>query len=64
MMSSACGPGPVGEGAKFWLAVLTDLSNRGVADVFFPVCDDLKGTTRRGERRVTVDHRADLIRPP
>ena len=32
-----------GESAKFWLAVLTDLKNRGVADVFFLVCDGLKG---------------------
>jgi putative transposase len=32
-----------GEGAKFWMAVLTDLRNRGVRDVFFVVCDGLKG---------------------
>ena len=32
-----------GEGAKFWMSVLTDLSNRGVRDVFFLVCDGLKG---------------------
>src|SRR4051794_22753351 len=32
-----------GESAKFWMAVLTDLKNRGVADVFFLVCDGLKG---------------------
>jgi len=35
--------GTGGEGAKFWMAVLTDLKNRGVADVFFLVCDGLKG---------------------
>ena len=35
--------GSGGEGAKFWLAVLTDLKNRGVRDVFFVVCDGLKG---------------------
>jgi transposase-like protein len=35
--------GTGGEGAKFWLSVLTDLKNRGVADVFFVVCDGLKG---------------------
>ena len=35
--------GSGGEGAKFWMAVLTDLKNRGVADVFFLVCDGLKG---------------------
>jgi putative transposase len=32
-----------GESAKFWLSVLTDLKNRGVNDVFFLVCDGLKG---------------------
>jgi transposase-like protein len=32
-----------GESAKFWLAVLTELKNRGVRDVFFVVCDGLKG---------------------
>jgi transposase-like protein len=35
--------GAGGEGAKFWMAVLTDLRNRGVRDVFFLVCDGLKG---------------------
>ena len=32
-----------GESAKFWMAVLTELKNRGVTDVFFVVCDGLKG---------------------
>jgi transposase-like protein len=32
-----------GESAKFWMSVLSDLKNRGVADVFFIVCDGLKG---------------------
>lgn len=32
-----------GEGAKFWLQVLTELKNRGVADVCIAVCDGLKG---------------------
>jgi putative transposase len=32
-----------GESAKFWMAVLTDLRNRGIKDVFFVVCDGLKG---------------------
>ena len=35
--------GTGGEGARFWLSVLTDLKNRGVRDVFFLVCDGLKG---------------------
>lgn len=32
-----------GEAAKFWMSVLSDLNNRGVQDVFFVVCDGLKG---------------------
>jgi putative transposase len=35
--------GSGGEGAKFWMAVLTELRNRGVKDTFFVVCDGLKG---------------------
>jgi transposase-like protein len=35
--------GDGGEGAKFWLAVLTELKHRGVADVCIVVCDGLKG---------------------
>ncbi|WP_245537922.1 IS256 family transposase [Tsukamurella paurometabola] len=32
-----------GESAKFWYAVLSSLKSRGVNDVFFLVCDGLKG---------------------
>jgi putative transposase len=32
-----------GEGAKYWLRVLSELKNRGVADVCLLVCDGLKG---------------------
>ncbi|HEY2519532.1 MAG TPA: IS256 family transposase [Streptosporangiaceae bacterium] len=32
-----------GEGAKYWLRVLTEIRNRGVADVLMVVCDGLKG---------------------
>lgn len=35
--------GAGGEGAKFWLQVLTEIKNRGVEDVCFVVCDGLKG---------------------
>jgi putative transposase len=31
------------EGAKFWLGVLTEIRNRGVADVCIAVCDGLRG---------------------
>ena len=32
-----------GEGAKFWLQVLTEIKNRGTEDVCIVVCDGLKG---------------------
>ena len=32
-----------GESPKYWLNVLTELRNRGVRDVFFLICDGLKG---------------------
>jgi transposase-like protein len=35
--------GTGGEGAKFWMSVLTDIRNRGTKDTFFLVCDGLKG---------------------
>jgi transposase-like protein len=35
--------GDGGEGAKYWLQVLTEVRNRGVADVCIVVCDGLKG---------------------
>jgi putative transposase len=35
--------GEGGEGAKFWLNVLTEIKNRGVDDVCIAVCDGLKG---------------------
>jgi len=35
--------GDGGEGAKFWLSVLTELSHRGIKDVIFVCCDGLKG---------------------
>lgn len=36
-------PSNGGEGAKFWLNVLTEIRNRGVEDVCIVVCDGLKG---------------------
>ena len=32
-----------GEGAKYWLRVLSEIKNRGVGDVLMVVCDGLKG---------------------
>jgi transposase-like protein len=36
-------PAAGGEGAKYWLHVLTEIRNRGVNDVLMIVCDGLKG---------------------
>ena len=36
-------PAVGGEGAKYWLHVLTEIRNRGVGDVLMVVCDGLKG---------------------
>ena len=55
--------GTGGEGAKFWMSVLTDLRNRGVRDVFFVVCDGLKGLPEVVVQRVAADDRADLHHP-
>ncbi len=35
--------GDGGEGAKYWLQVLTEIKNRGVSDVLMVVCDGLQG---------------------
>ncbi|SFP73189.1 Transposase, Mutator family [Amycolatopsis rubida] len=35
--------GDGGEGAEYWLHVLTESKNRGVADVLMVVCDGLTG---------------------
>ena len=35
--------GSGGEGAKYWLQVLTEIKNRGTDDVCMAVCDGLKG---------------------
>jgi transposase-like protein len=32
-----------GEGAKYWMRVLSEIKNRGVRDVLMVVCDGLKG---------------------
>lgn len=42
--------GDGGEGAKFWLSVLTEIKNRGVEDVCITVCDGLKGLPRPSPR--------------
>jgi len=53
-----------GESAKFWMAVLTDLKNRGVADAFFVVCDGPVGAAELGEHRMADGHGPDVHHPP
>jgi transposase-like protein len=55
--------GDGGEGAKFWLGVLTEIKNRGVEDVCIVVCDGLKGCRSRSPRRGS-SRRADVHYPP
>jgi transposase-like protein len=37
------GTSGAGESSKFWVGILTELKNRGVVDIFYLVCDGLKG---------------------
>lgn len=53
----------VGEGAKRWLRVLTELKSRGVGDVLMLVCDGLK-SGRRGWPGPAWDRHANVRRPP
>ena len=46
-----------GEGAKYWLRVLTEIKNRGVRDVCMLVCDGLKGLPTRWPRCLGEDDR-------
>jgi putative transposase len=46
--------GDGGEGAKFWLAVLTEIKNRGVADACIVVCDCAQRPARLHRHRVAL----------
>ena len=52
--------GTGGEGAKYWLQVLTEIKNRGVEDVCIVVCDGLKGLPESIEATWPLADRADL----
>jgi hypothetical protein len=56
--------GDGGEGAKYWLSVLTEIKNRGVADVCIMVCDGLKGLPDAITTTCELGHGADLRDPP
>ena len=53
-----------GEGAKYWLRVLSEIKNRGTPTCCIVVCDGLKGLPDGGRDRVAADHRADMHRAP
>jgi putative transposase len=57
-----------GEGAKYWLRVLTEIKNRGVQDVLMIVCDGLKYLPAAVEQvwpqtvvQACVVHYADVV---
>ena len=53
-----------GEGAKYWLRVLSEIKNRGVRDVCMLVCDGLKGLPDAVSAVWEQDHRANMHCPP
>ena len=52
-----------GEGAKYWLRVLSEIKNRGVAGCVHAGLRRAQGPARRGERGVGEDDRANMHRP-
>jgi len=46
------------------MAVLTDIRNRGVKDVFFHLCDGRKGRTRCRGKRMAASHGANVHHSP
>ena len=55
--------GDGGEGAKFWLGVLTEIKNRGEEDVCIVVCDGLKGSARFDHHLLAVGDCSRLCDP-
>ena len=51
------------EGAKFWLSVLTDMKNRGLADIFVACVDGLTGFARRDSHGLREGEGPTLHRP-
>ena len=50
------------EGAKFWLRVMTELKNRGVADILIAAVDGLQGFSRGHHQRFPPGPGPDLHR--
>lgn len=51
-----------GEGAKFWMSVLTDVRNRGTKDVLFPLLRRSQGSAGGCRACVAGHHRPNLCR--
>jgi Transposase, Mutator family len=49
-----------GEGAKYWMRVLTEIKNRGTQDCLIMVCDGLKGLPEAIAAVWPGDYRANL----
>jgi hypothetical protein len=58
------GPEPVVKAPSFPMAVLTDIGDRGATDVFFRLCDGLKGRTRCGSKRMATGDGANVHHSP
>ena len=56
--------GDGGEGAKFWLQVLTEIKNRGVEDVCIAGLRRPQGPARRDHHDLAADRGPDLRAPP
>jgi transposase-like protein len=49
-----------GEGAKYWMRVLSEIKNRGTRDCLIVVCDGLKGLPEAIGTVVAPDRRANV----
>ena len=56
--------GDGGEGAKYWLSVLTEIRNRGLEDALIVCCDGLRGHSRRDRGHMAPGAGADLCHTP
>ena len=55
--------GTGGEGAKFWMAVLTDLKNRGITRHVLSRLRRAEGAARGGEQRLAAGHGSNVHHP-
>ncbi|GAB6919862.1 hypothetical protein JCM9803A_03120 [Rhodococcus erythropolis] len=60
---SGCGPAPAVRAPNSSMSVWTDIRNRGTRDVFFLVCDGLKGLPEVALERLAGDHCPNVCNP-